>query len=217
MRRQHVLLLALVFQTTTSFAQRCTVREEFNPATDSLDWVVGHKDWAEFYVGKSEPPALLLKITEFVLEPHQTTANDSVWLWLDDGHLLKAANAKAALSRREKYWAGFVSIEFDYIELYLPIGAEELRRLAHSKIAKVRMRFYTPNPGQQKNFARKLRKGLTKSSPVVQAEDYVEVTHHKVRRRWKNFVVKAAATAAEYAQERGDFKMHSAAFSSENP
>jgi hypothetical protein len=217
MRCHLFVLLAFILGTTACFAQHCTVREEFNPATDSLDWVVGHKDWAEFYVGKSEPRPVLLKIAEMVLVPHQTTDQDSVWLFLDDGHVIKGANARAAPSRHEKYWAIFTEIEFDFIELYLPIGAEDLRRLAQSKVTKVRMRFYTPNPEQQKNFARKLRKGLTKSSPVAIVQDYVEVTHHKVRKRWKNFVVKAAGMAAEYAQEPGDSRMQAAVSSSENP
>ncbi len=218
MRRPHFLLLALALGTTPLFAQRCSVREEFNPATDSLDWVVGHKDWAEFYVGKSQPQSVLLKIAEMALfAQHQTTAKDSVWLLLEDGHMIKGANARAAPSRHEKYWAGFVDVELDFIELYLPIGAEDLRRLAQSKVKKVTMRFYTPNPAQQKNFARKLRKGLPKSSPVIQGDGYVELTHHKVRRRWKNFVLKAAGMEAEYAQERDGFKTKSATFSSENP
>ena len=198
MHRQLFLLLALSLQTTAALGQRCTVREEFNPVTDSLEWVVGNKDRLEFYVGKAEPPNVLLKISEFILEPHQTTARDSVWLLLEDGQAIGTANAKALPSRPEKYWAGFVNLELDFIELLLPIRTEDLRRLAQSNVTKVTMRFYTPNPEQQKNFARKLRKGLTKSSPVTVAQDYVEVTHHKVRRRWQQLVVKAAGMAVGY-------------------
>lgn len=198
MHRQLFLLLALSLQTTAALGQRCTVREEFNPVTDSLEWVVGNKDRLEFYVGKAEPPNVLLKISEFILEPHQTTARDSVWLLLEDGQAIGTANTKASPSRREKYWAGFVNLELDFIELLLPIRTEDVRRLAQSNVTKVTMRFYTPNPEQQKNFARKLRKGLTKSSPVTVAQDYVEVTHHKVRRGWQKLVVKAAEMAVGY-------------------
>lgn len=217
MHRQFLFFLALLLSTSLSFAQRVTVREDFNPVTDSLEWVVGHKDWAEVYVGKAESENALLKIVQLVLAPYQTTSRDSAWLFLQDGHLIKAANAKALPSRREKYWAGFVDLELDYIELLLPIRTEDLRRLAQSNVTKVTMRFYAPNPEQQKNFARNLRKGLTKLSPVTVAQDYVEVTHHKVRRRWQKLVVRAATMAAEYEQGRGDSNLHSADFSSENP
>ena len=54
MHRQFFLLLALTLGTAAAFARRCTVREDFNPATDSLEWVAGHKDVAEFYVSNSQ-------------------------------------------------------------------------------------------------------------------------------------------------------------------
>lgn len=47
MHRQFFLLLALTLGTAAAFARRCTVREDFNPATDSLEgW--GTKTWRNF-------------------------------------------------------------------------------------------------------------------------------------------------------------------------
>lgn len=194
-----LLFISFLINSTPLKAQKCAIRDDYNPLNDSLSWVVGKKsNRFEFYIEKDKPNKVYLLISILTTPKLRTTVGDSMIFKLDDGTVIRLQNCKNYNADIEKHKFFLAELEFVYFTLLLPINHVELKKLSKNIVNSMSIHLQASNISAENLLAMLDKKNTSKLVTVNQSNGYLNFDFRKSTKRLRKRMIRNATCALKY-------------------